>query len=792
MWISLPIRAKLILLAVITSVLTLVCTVGALCFFDHQRLIVSLTDTYTTMADAFGHNCADAVEYGSSAEATHLLSALHKDRDIESAAVFNFQGECIARYQRESRPALSLHEVRNLAGLIGPDRLLHIVRPIVSGDSEIGQFYLGIRPNRLDNLKGAQLTTVRWVLVGSVVLSGVLAWYLQFFISQPVVKLLNAAQKVTESHDYSVRVDHHSDDELGKLSYSFNAMLSQIAARDAELALNRDHLEEEVRKRTQELERKTLEAQAASKAKSQFLANMSHEIRTPMNAILGYTEQLRKKHRNLDGEQQEFLDTVYASGKHLLKLINDILDLSKIEAGRMEVKIEECSPHQIISQVISIMHSPAQEKGLMLKYNWHGPIATTIRTDPERFRQILINIIGNSIKFTDQGSVHVDVRLKEIDELVEVEVIDTGIGIPHDQQERIFKPFTQADYSMTRRFGGTGLGLTISRRMTELLGGTLSVRSEPGNGSAFTVTLATGSLEDVPLLLATPLADVVTNLESEESIPVPELDQLRVLLVEDGETNRRLIHLMLRNHECQVRDAENGQVGLDLALRQEFDVILMDMQMPVMDGYTATLKLRQCGIVVPVIALTAHAMCGDEERCLQAGCTSYMTKPVGECDLIRTIGEVTRRHDFIRAATTSSRNAWDEREHGDSTAAKSTPVPLRTSEFEATPLPCHLPLNDTEFREIIEEFGQRLKHRLREARESLSCHNWKALADFAHWIKGSGGTVGFNQFTEPAAQLEELAKAGAVHERASELLSELEELAQRVLATLNEGACAAV
>jgi signal transduction histidine kinase/DNA-binding NarL/FixJ family response regulator/HPt (histidine-containing phosphotransfer) domain-containing protein len=793
MSISFPIRAKLIALAVTTSLLTLVCTVGALCFFDHQRLVVSLTDTYVTMADAFGHNCAEAVEYGSSPEAVHLLSALQKDRDVERSAVFNNQGECIGRYAREPHPALSLAEVREHAGRISPDGLLQIVRPIMSGDAEIGQFYLAVRLNRLDSLHVEQLVTIRWVLVGSLILSGLLAWYLQFFISQPVINLLNAARRVTESNDYSIRVVHNSEDELGSLSAGFNAMLAQIAARDAQLAENREHLEEEVRKRTQELERKTKEARAASKAKSQFLANMSHEIRTPMNAILGYTEQLRKKKANLDPEQQEFLDTVYGSGKHLLKLINDILDLSKIEAGRMEMKPEDCSPHQIINQVISIMHVPAFEKGLKLTYNWQGPIPSTIRTDPERVRQILINVIGNAIKFTELGTVAINARLDEINELLELEVIDTGVGIPRDQQERIFKPFTQADYSMTRKFGGTGLGLTISRRLAELLGGTLTVQSELGYGSSFKITLATGSLDEVNLTLTHPTVNAMPTSESEEEIPILNLNALRVLLVEDGETNRRLIHIILRNHDCQVTDAENGLIGLELALNQEFDVILLDMQMPVMDGYTAAKKLRQCGLTVPIIALTAHAMSGDEDHCLRSGCTSYLTKPVSENALICKIGEVARRQEFIDAvldvAPAASAKSNKIVLESESIPTRFRPSSSRKCDRNTLPLPCHLSLEDPIFREIVEDFAERFEQRVKEARESLLNQKWDALADFAHWTKGSGGTVGFNQFTAPAGRLEEIARTTRIASAAASSIQELEVLGQRVYATINERVC---
>ena len=767
------ISGKLILLAVTTSLLTLVCTSAALFVIDQQRLQTSLVTTYATLADTLGYNCAGALIYDQPQVAQQVLSALKKDSEVELAGVFDNSGNCIAQYGRDSYSVPNAEVIlKNKLGF-GPDGNLHMLRSITVDNRQVGQIYLQVRQRRLENQRREQQFVMSLVLIGSVIVSTILAWRLQSLISRPVLQLLSAVKRVSASGDYSVRVEHDSDDELGLLSDSFNAMLAQIACRDAELDEHRQHLEDLVLRRTKELEKKTHEAQAASKAKSQFLANMSHEIRTPMNAILGYTEQLRRERHKFGPAEREYVDTVYTSGQHLLRLINDVLDLSKIESGRMEVTLEECSPHQIITQVIALMRVPAIDKGLTLDHQWIGPIPATMRTDAEKLRQVLINIIGNSIKFTEQGGIRVLTRLNRASGLLEIEVVDTGIGIPRDQLERVFRPFTQADYSMTRRYSGTGLGLTISRRIAELLGGTLTVESEIGSGSIFKLTIDPGELEGVTMLAAPPAVSIVpaTGADSEQAMPY--LRPLRVLLVEDGDINRRLIHLVLQRHHCDVVDAENGQVGVDLALEREFDVILMDMQMPVKDGYTATSELRSRGVTIPIMALTAHAMSGDEERCLQAGCTCYLTKPIDEYRLVQKLAEVT--------CSTLTEPA----------AVEPTPATAVPNVSEVEALHCDLPLDDQEFRSIIEEFAVRMEYRLCEAHEFARHKDWHALAQFAHWLKGSGGTVGFHQLTAPSSNLERMAKAEA-GDQVELSLRELHQLLGRIQATLNQPADAAV
>ena len=378
-------------------------------------------------------------------------------------------------------------------------------------------------------------------------------------------------------------------------------------------------------------------AEAASRAKSAFLANMSHEIRTPMTAILGFSDILLG-----DATKQEAAEAagiIKRNGEYLLAIINNILDLSKIETGKFETKPAACSPGQIAADVLSTMKVNADAKGLSLSLEHDGDIPEYIHTDPVSLRQILVNIIGNAVKFTEVGGVCVVMRVlagADNRSLLNFDVVDTGLGMSQEQIDMLFQPFSQVDSSMRRRFGGTGLGLAISRRLALMLGGDIAAESAPGKGSRFSVTIDAGPLDGVKLL-EHPSAIVEPTAPDDEI----RLD-CHVLLAEDGPDNQRLIAFMLRKAGAHVTVAENGREAQNLALeaRQNntpFDIILMDMQMPVMDGYQATKNLRNAGYDKPIVALTAHAMLDDYKTCISHGCDGYLTKPINRGDLLKAL-----------------------------------------------------------------------------------------------------------------------------------------------------------
>ncbi|MBK9119933.1 MAG: PAS domain S-box protein [Phycisphaerales bacterium] len=413
-----------------------------------------------------------------------------------------------------------------------------------------------------------------------------------------------------------------------------------------------------------QLTRERERAESATRAKSEILANMSHEIRTPLTAIIGFAEVLAEEvtggptcdtHTNcgLCQRASEHLRTVIENGRHLLALINDVLDLSKIEAGQFQIERVCCDPVEIVQGVTTLLCSRATDKQLRLDVEYATPVPERIFTDPLRLRQILVNLVGNAIKFTQHGSVRIVLQLEEppaaatatasVPPALRFDIIDTGIGIAAEQQARLFQPFTQADMSTARRFGGTGLGLAISRHLAQLLAGDVTVTSAAGAGSTFTVRIATGPLTGVARVqpgAASPSCKAAKDVAVQRD-PVVRLD-CNVLLVEDGPDNQRLISFLLKKAGARVVVAENGQVAVELALAARaqghpFDVILMDMQMPVLDGYNATRKLRSEGYDAPIIALTAHAMTGDRERCLQAGCDDFATKPIDRRALFETM-----------------------------------------------------------------------------------------------------------------------------------------------------------
>ena len=511
-------------------------------------------------------------------------------------------------------------------------------------------------------------------------------------------------------------------------------------------------------------------AEAANQSKSDFLANMSHEIRTPMNAILGFADVLRRGYAKTMEERRKHLDTIHSSGKHLLQLINDVLDLSKVEAGRMEVERLELSPHVLTGEVIKTLLVKAEEKSIFLRMEVNGPIPEKVLGDPTRLRQIITNLISNAVKFTDEGGVKVILHMSEAggEPRFAIDVVDNGIGIAADKVEAIFDPFTQADSSTTRKFGGTGLGLAISRDFARLMGGDIVATSELGKGSVFHASIDPGTLAGVNFLQ--PEEALAASEEATMSSHVAwQFNAGRVLVVDDGEENRELVTLVLEEAGLQVDGAENGQIGLDKGREGNYDVILMDIQMPVLDGYQATAALRQAGVETPIFALTANAMKGFEEKCLAAGCTGYLTKPVDIDLLLDTLGKLLGGdRKEIKDTEVAATDNWDD-----------VGAASELDGGEGPPIVSRLASGGLRIQSTIAKFIIRLDDKLDEMDTCWQQRDFDGLAALAHWLKGSGGTVGFDDFTEPARNLETLAKAGS-EDGVAVTLQELRELSRRL------------
>jgi PAS domain S-box-containing protein len=519
-------------------------------------------------------------------------------------------------------------------------------------------------------------------------------------------------------------------------------------------------------------------AEQANAAKSRFLANMSHEIRTPMTAILGFAEIVQNSieccgacpdHQDCAtrAQNRDNIRIIRQNGEHLLELINDILDLSKVEAGKLDTEQVPCSLVQAVEETVSLMRVRAVDKRLSLDVGYEFPLPETILSDPARIRQVLVNLVGNAVKFTSEGHVEIHARcaadLQEGRATIAFDVKDTGIGMTPEQIGRLFQPFTQADSSTTRQYGGTGLGLAICKRLATAMGGDVHVASRPGEGSTFTFTLQAELPKNARML--SDISEAARRISHRTAANPPAVVRLRgrILLAEDGPDNQRLISTILTAAGARVDVVANGRLAVEkataaLAEGSPYDAILMDMQMPEVDGYEATGQLRQSGYDKPIVALTAHAMAGDRQKCLAAGCDDYATKPVDRAALLSALAR------WMGSAEPGPRNA----------PPAEAPAPPRArgpvvSAFDGEP----------DMAAIIAEFVSQLPLRLTEMREAAGNNQWDVLHRAAHQLKGAGGSYGFACLTDAARDLESHAKRKDA-EAARVALCELTNLCEQI------------
>ncbi|MBK7673875.1 MAG: response regulator [Candidatus Accumulibacter sp.] len=601
--------------------------------YGYWSLSSQLLEDSQVKTQLIGRNSASALLFDDAKAAGDLLNSLEADAQVLQAALWDRAGQRLTSYRSALQPADELVSPPSLGYTLGLSVL--DVAQLVSVDGRpVGTVALRLDLSQLYQRLLSNALAFALVILIALALSHRLLARFNRAITAPISSLVSVMARISQQGDYAVRAPVESNDEIGDLAKGFNVMLEEIEDRDRHLAAHRDELEQEVEARTADLRQSRDLAEAGSRAKSEFLATMSHEIRTPMNGILGMTEMLR--HTALNLQQQRFADAVYQSGEHLLTLINDILDFSKIEAGKLDIECIHFNLRQLVEDLGCLFAQPAEAKGLEMICSVPHDLPVAVSGDPVRVRQILTNLMNNAVKFTSRGDIVIRVRL--LDETPQqacfrFEVQDSGIGISEEAQARLFNAFVQADSSTTRRFGGTGLGLVIAKRLIEMMHGQIGLHSEAGRGTLFWF--------EIPLRKQNPDARSVMNMAE-------RLNGLRVLVVDDNATNREILAHQLAGWSMHYTGAAEGQQALqdlDQTAERPFDLAILDLHMPGMDGFELARAIRRDArwARMPLVMLSSVSVGADHPDRRNAPIDYYLTKPVRQSDLCDAIATALSR-----------------------------------------------------------------------------------------------------------------------------------------------------